>query len=181
MAAHGFCRRIIQSPQRSRFSVTVFGEEPRPAYDRVNLSSLLAGRDEAELLLSTREWYEEHGIVLHTGRRITRIDLERREIHGQLGEAEPYDQLVLATGSYPWVRPIKGANHSGVFVYRTIEDLEAIRDYVATKQAKTSAVIGGGLLGLEAAKVIKDLGLSTTILEVAPGLMPRQLDAEGVA
>ncbi|WP_283431348.1 FAD-dependent oxidoreductase [Neorhodopirellula lusitana] len=179
MAAHGFCQRIMESPQRSRFSVTVFGEEPRPAYDRVNLSSLLAGRDEAELLLSPRQWYDDHNIDLHTGRRITHIDLERREIHDQDGQVEPYDQLVLATGSYPWVPPIEGTNLPGVFVYRTIDDLESIRDYVATKHAKTAAVIGGGLLGLEAAKVIKDLGLSTTILEVAPGLMPRQLDAHG--
>lgn len=177
MAAHGFCRRMIESKYRSRYCVSVFGEEPRPAYDRVNLSSLLAGRDESELLLSPKEWYEQNAIELHTGRRITRIDLQRREIHDDAGNIEPYDKLVLATGSYPWVPPIAGTKSTGVFVYRTIDDLEAIRDYVNAKNAKTSAVIGGGLLGLEAAKVIKDLGLSTTILEVAPGLMPRQLDA----
>ncbi|MEO9595957.1 FAD-dependent oxidoreductase [Rhodopirellula bahusiensis] len=178
MAAHGFCKRIIESSQRSRFAISVFGEEPRPAYDRVNLSSLLAGRPESELLLSPKQWYQQNNIELHTGRRITRIDLERQLIHDDQGIAEPYDHLVLATGSYPWVPPISGADSPGVFVYRTIDDLEAIQQYVREHDAKTSAVIGGGLLGLEAAKVITDLGLATTILEVAPGLMPRQLDAQ---
>ncbi|MFG0255702.1 MAG: FAD-dependent oxidoreductase [Rhodopirellula sp. JB053] len=178
MAAHGFCRRMIESPVRSDFALTVFGEEPRPAYDRVNLSSLLSGRDESDLLLSPRQWYEQNNIELHTGRRITELDLSDRKITDQHGIVEHYDQLVLATGSYPWVPPIGGADSPGVFVYRTIDDLDAIRDYVESHGARSSAVIGGGLLGLEAAKVIKDLGLSTTILEVAPGLMPRQLDAQ---
>ncbi|MFG0264172.1 MAG: FAD-dependent oxidoreductase [Rhodopirellula sp. JB055] len=179
MAAHGFCKRIVESSQRSRFAISVFGEEPRPAYDRVNLSSLLAGRPESELLLSPKEWYEQHDILFHTGRRITRIDLERQQVHDDYGRVEPYDHLVLATGSFPWVPPISGVKSPGVFVYRTVDDLEAIRRFVDTRNAKTSAVIGGGLLGLEAAKVITDLGLATTILEVAPGLMPRQLDAAG--
>ncbi|MCM2369569.1 FAD-dependent oxidoreductase [Aporhodopirellula aestuarii] len=178
MAAYGFCRRIIESSERSRFSISVFGEEPRPAYDRVNLSSLLTGRTESDLLLAPRDWYAQNDIDLRTGHRITHIDTERRELHDHAGNVEPYDRLVLATGSYPWVPPIEGADCPGVFVYRTIDDLEAIRNYVTTQNATTSAVIGGGLLGLEAAKVIKDLGLSTTILEVAPGLMPRQLDAQ---
>ncbi|EMI57475.1 FAD-dependent oxidoreductase [Rhodopirellula sallentina] len=178
MAAHGFCRRMVDSPARPDYALTVFGEEPRPAYDRVNLSSLLSGRDESDLLLSPREWYEQNNIELHTGRRITGLDLANRVITDQHGHVEHYDQLVLATGSYPWVPPIGGADSPGVFVYRTIDDLDAIRKYVESHGARSSAVIGGGLLGLEAAKVIKDLGLSTTILEVAPGLMPRQLDAQ---
>ncbi|ELP35285.1 FAD-dependent oxidoreductase [Rhodopirellula baltica] len=178
MAAHGFCKRVIGSTQRSRFAISVYGEEPRPAYDRVNLSSLLSGRPESDLLLSPREWYEANDIDLHTGRRITRIDLQRQQIHDDQGGVQSYDHLVLATGSYPWVPPISGSDSPGVFVYRTIDDLEAIQRYVREHGAKTSAVVGGGLLGLEAAKVITDLGLATTILEVAPGLMPRQLDAQ---
>ncbi|MCC9640721.1 FAD-dependent oxidoreductase [Rhodopirellula sp. JC740] len=179
MAAHGLCKRLIEHSDGTEFEITLFGEEPRPAYDRVNLSSLMSGSTEDDLLLSPKEWYQQHKIRLQVGRRITALDPEQQVVTDDTGAKHTYDQLVLATGSYPWVPPIEGTKQRGVFVYRTIDDLQAIQQYVQQTSAKTSAVIGGGLLGLEAAKVIQNLGLRTTILEVAPGLMPRQLDAQG--
>lgn len=181
MAAHGLCRRLVELAGADQFAITIYGDEPRPAYDRVNLSKLLSGKSEDDLLLSPMQWYQDHRIELVTGRRIARLELDRQQIWDDAGGCAAYDKLVLATGSRPWVPPIPGANSPGVFVYRTIDDLNAIQDYVRTLNCKSSAVIGGGLLGLEAAKVMHDMGLAATILEVAPGLMPRQLDAQGAS
>lgn len=177
MAGFGICDRLVRRNLHTQFDIVLFGEEPRPAYDRVNLSQLFSGRSAGDLLLAQREWYDQHQIRLETNRRVVRIDTGSRLLWNQDGKSEPFDRLVLATGSSPWVPPIEGTEHAGVFVYRTIDDLEAIRDYVIERGAKNSAVIGGGLLGLEAARVMLDLNLSTSIIEVAPGLMPRQLDA----
>ena len=179
MASYGLCSRLVDRGLHEQYAVTVFGEEPRPAYDRVNLSKFFSGHSAEDLLLAPREWYDEHRIRLETDRRIVRIDSENKLVVDSFGRSEEYNQLVLATGSYPWLPPIPGADVSGVFAYRTIEDLEAIRDFVTSRGAKSSAVIGGGLLGLEAAKVMLDLGVKTAVIEMAPGLMPRQLDAGG--
>ncbi|QDV46347.1 Nitrite reductase [NAD(P)H] [Stieleria neptunia] len=178
MAGFGLCDRLVRSGVIQGYDVTVIGDEPLPAYDRVNLSTYFEGRSAEELLLAPRDWYQKHHIELVTGRRIERIDREQRMVFDQDGSLYPYDQLVLATGSHAFVPPIRGCDSEGVFVYRTIADLESIRDYCASRNVRRGGVIGGGLLGLEAAKILMDLGLSVSVIEMAPGLMPRQLDAD---
>jgi nitrite reductase (NADH) large subunit len=169
----------VEHAPRGRFDVTVFGEEPRLAYDRVHLSEFFAGRGAEELSLTSRDWYRERGIELRSGERIAEIDRARREVVAAGGARVPYDVLVLATGSTPFVPPIPGTQLAGVFLYRTIDDLGAIRAWA--KRARRGVVIGGGLLGLEAAKAVLDLGLEAHVVEFADRLMPRQLDPAGGA
>ncbi|WP_043614366.1 nitrite reductase large subunit NirB [Nonomuraea candida] len=151
-------------------TVTVIGEEPRPAYDRVHLTSYLSGTSAEDLTYEVPA-----GIVTRLNTRVTGIDRETRQVTLADGGAEPYDVLVLATGSAPFVPPVPGAEHA--FVYRTIEDLDAIR--TAAKDAAEGVVVGGGLLGLEAADALRALGLKTHIVEMSPWLMPRQVDEGG--
>jgi nitrite reductase (NADH) large subunit len=157
----------------------VFGEEPRPAYDRIHLTDLLTGRDRDSLLLAPVDWYREHGMTLHLNHRVAAIDRARRTVVDEDGTEVPYDHLILATGSRAFVPPIPGSDLPGVFVYRTIRDLEAIRQTAA--HAKRAAVVGGGLLGLEAARAMGELGLKTHVIEHGSGLMARQLSPEGSA
>ncbi|AWS42597.1 nitrite reductase large subunit NirB [Streptosporangium sp. 'caverna'] len=154
--------------------ITVLGEEPRAAYDRVALTSYLAGRSAADLTYPVPE-----GVVLRLSSRVVEIDRKNRTVVTADGHAEPYDVLVLATGSSPFVPPVPGRDAEGCFVYRTIDDLDAIRE--ASGQATTGVVIGGGLLGLEAADALRGLGLSTHIVEMGGWLMPRQVDEGGGA
>ncbi|MDW7691656.1 nitrite reductase large subunit NirB [Flammeovirgaceae bacterium SG7u.111] len=177
MVGYKFCEKLRKRKEAAGFEVIVYGEEPRPAYDRVHLSEYFAGKSADELSMAPREWYEENNITLKTGELITAIDRENKIIRSHKGTEERYDALVLATGSSPFVPPVKGMDKAGVFVYRTIEDLEAITAY--GQQSKSAAVLGGGLLGLEAAKAMMDLGLDTHVVEFAPRLMPRQLDVRG--
>ena len=177
MAAFGLCERLVRSGTSERLSIALFGDEPQPAYDRVNLSKLFQGRTANDLLLAQPSWYSDHQIVLHTGRRIAHIDRGAKVIVDVQGDSHAYDRLVLATGSSAFVPPIPGNDIPGVFVYRTMNDLLSIQQYVESTRARVGTVIGGGLLGLEAAKVLLDLGLRTSVVEMAPGLMPRQLDA----
>lgn len=181
MAGYGLCDRLVRSQACKRFHITVFGDEPHPAYDRVNLSKLFDGRSASDLSLADRSWYDRQDIVLRTGCRIVRVDRQAKQVIDQSGQAYRYDRLVLATGSSAWVPPVEGANSPGVFVYRTLDDLQQIDRYVRDHGATAGAVLGGGLLGLEAAKVLNDLGLQTEVIEMAPGLMPRQLDAKAAA
>lgn len=163
--------------QMSSLDITVLCEEPRPAYDRVQLTSYLSGKSAADLSLVRPGFFEQPGIRLMLSERATGIDRDRRRVETAAGDSLQYDRLVLATGSLPFVPPIPGARRPGCFVYRTIEDLDAIRD--ASAAAKSGVVIGGGLLGLEAAKALKDLGLQTHVVEFAPRLMALQLDEAG--
>ncbi|MEL6108125.1 MAG: FAD-dependent oxidoreductase [Planctomycetota bacterium] len=179
MAGFGLCDRLVRSGSMDRYTVTLIGEEREKAYDRVNLSGFFAGRTEQELLLADDDWYARHHIRAVTGRRVVSIDRDQRIARDSEGEEHQYDELVLATGSRAWVPPIEGVPCDGVFVYRTLADLRTIKDYVARIGAGTGAVIGGGLLGLEAAKVLTDLGVRASVIEMAPGLMPKQLDADG--
>lgn len=182
MASFGLCKRLVTDDATSRqYQITVFGDEPSPAYDRVNLSKLFQGKSAEDLQLASASWYQENGIKLVTGCRIASVDTAKREIVDQTGVRHPYHRLVLATGSRPRIPPIQGADQEGVFVYRTLDDLRSIQEYAERHQAKVGTVIGGGLLGLEAAKVLQDLGLKTSVIEMAPGLMPRQLDAKAAA
>lgn len=172
-----FCEQLVAFDELRKYRIVTFCEEPRAAYDRVGLTSFFAHRDAEKLMLARMEWYEQVGIELHIGDRATHIEREARIVESSKGVEIKYDKVVMATGSYPFVPPIPGIEKRGVFVYRTIEDLEHIIDY--SKVAKTCAVIGGGLLGLEAAKAAYDLGLQTHVIEFAPRLMPRQIDDAG--
>src|SRR5688500_6914739 len=159
------------------FEITVLCEEPRPAYDRVQLTSFFSGKSAADLSLVGEHFFERNDIALRLNDKAAAIDRAARVVTTAAGETLSYDQLVLATGSVPFVPPINGRDRPGCFVYRTIEDLEAIRD--AAANSKVGVVIGGGLLGLEAAKALRDLGLKTHIVEFAPRLMAVQVDDGG--
>lgn len=176
MVGYKFCEKIIA--KSIDFSLIIFGEEPRRAYDRVHLSEYFNGKTADDLSLSTENWYLEQGITLYLNDPVKEIDRNNKTIHSSKGLTVAYDYLIIATGSAPFVPDIPGIDKEGVFVYRTIEDLDLIRNYAA--QSKTGAVLGGGLLGLEAAKALIDLNLSeTNVIEFAPRLMPRQIDGAG--
>jgi nitrite reductase (NADH) large subunit len=156
MVGHRFCERVVELGCHDRVRGHVLRRGARPAYDRVHLSEFFAGRGAEELALTSREWYGDHGLDLQLGRPIAGIDRERCEVVARGGERFRYDALVLACGSTPFVPAIPGVDLAGVFVYRTIDDLGAIRAWA--RDARRAAVIGGGLLGLEAAKAALDLG-----------------------
>ncbi len=177
MVSVRFCEKLLEYDKIERFQITVLGEECRPAYDRVQLTSFFEKESADELLLEPADWYENNGITLTLGDRVVEIDRKNKTVSTASGCQHSYDHLILATGSSPFVPPIKGADLEGVFVYRTIEDLEAIREY--SKTARTASIIGGGLLGLEAAKACHDLGMETTVLERSSRLMTRQIDSGG--
>lgn len=159
--------------------VLVFGEEPRAAYDRVRLTSFFDGRSAEELEIRRNDWYSRNGINLFTGDPVVEIDREHRLIRAKSGRETQFEKLILATGSSPFVPPIAGTDLPGVFVYRTIDDLEQIKSFSAN--SKNAAVLGGGLLGLEAARALVNLGVTTHIVEKAPALMARQLDNEAAS
>jgi nitrite reductase (NADH) large subunit len=161
----------------SDLSITMLAEEPRLAYDRVNLSKYFSGTSVEELTLTTRDFFDKLGIELYSGDPVTSIDRAGKRVITKSGAEYEYDVLILATGSSPFVPPIPGKDRPGVFVYRTIEDLEAITE--AGRNSTRGVVIGGGLLGLEAAKALKDLGLTTHVVEFAPRLMAVQVDEGG--
>src|SRR5262249_19785554 len=141
------------------------------------LTKYFEHRKPEKLALATLDWYAENGITLYLGDRATQIDRGQKIVRSAQGREIPYDVIVLATGSAPFVPPVPGLEQKGGFVYRTIEDLERIIHY--GEKVKKAAVIGGGLLGLEAAKAAYDLGLETHVVEFAPRLMPRQIDDAG--
>ncbi|MBB5122367.1 nitrite reductase [Streptomyces eurocidicus] len=159
--------------------VTVLAEETRPAYDRVRLTSWFSGTSAEELALCPEGFLAEHGIGLRLGEPATEVDRAARKVTTASGLRVPYDALVLATGSYAFVPPVPGHDAPGTHVYRTLEDLEAIRADAAG--ARMGAVIGGGLLGLEAAGALRAMGLETHVVEFAPRLMALQVDEGGGA
>ncbi|MFY0626695.1 MAG: nitrite reductase large subunit [Reichenbachiella sp.] len=177
MVGYKFCEKLRKEATKEDFSITIYGEEPYPAYDRVHLSEYFLNQDFENLEMAPRSWYEENDINLISGELIIEIDRENKKIKSYKGNEESYDKLILATGSSAFVPPIKGSEKQGVFVYRTIEDLDAIIEY--SKHSKSAAVLGGGLLGLEAAKAMLDLKQETHVVEFASRLMPRQLDVAG--
>ncbi|WP_236240617.1 nitrite reductase large subunit NirB [Streptomyces sp. CC228A] len=179
MVGQRFLEALAERGVTARSRVVVLCEEPRPAYDRVHLTSYFSGTTPDELSMVPEGFMAEHGIELHTGDPAVAIDRAARTVTARSGAVFPYDTLVLATGSYPFVPPVPGKDATGCFVYRTIEDLLAIEEYA--KGAATGAVVGGGLLGLEAAGALKGLGLRTHVVEFAPRLMPVQVDEGGGA
>ncbi|MBS8240141.1 nitrite reductase large subunit [Marinobacter lipolyticus] len=178
MVGHHFLEQLIATAAAERFDIKVFGEEKLLAYDRVHLSEYFGGSTHADLAMGTAQWYAENRIDLHLGEQVTAIDRDQKTITTPLGNYR-YDELVLATGSYPFVPPIKGNEHPHCLVYRTLEDLDRIR--ASADGVKTGVVVGGGLLGLEAANALKSLGVDAHVVEFAPRLMPVQLDADGGA
>jgi nitrite reductase (NADH) large subunit len=177
MVGQRFCERLIEFDKQRQYRIVTFCEEPRAAYDRVGLTSFFAHRDAEKLMLARQNWYAENDVELHLGDRANSIDRKKCVVRSDQGVSIAYDYVVLATGSYPFVPTVPGIHLPGVFVYRTIDDLQRIIAYAAT--SKRCAVIGGGLLGLEAAKAAYDLGLETHVVEFATRLMPRQIDDAG--
>lgn len=157
--------------------VTVLGEEPRAAYDRVHLSEFFSGRSAADLSLVPAGFYDRPGLALRLNARVQAIERRARTVTLASGEVLPYDKLVLATGSAPFVPGVPGRERPDCFVYRTIEDLEAMQATAA--RSRSGVVVGGGLLGLECAKALRDLGLETHVVEFAPRLMMVQVDEGG--
>jgi nitrite reductase (NADH) large subunit len=164
---------------KDRYEIVVFGDEPYGNYNRILLSNVLNGTQDAqEIFLNPLAWYTENDITLFAGERVTGIDTDAKEVM-TANRTMAYDKLVIATGSKPFVPPIPGVNLPGVFVFRTLDDCTAIAAYA--KPCKTAAVIGGGLLGLEAAKGLMTHDVQVTVIEMAPWLMSVQLDAAGGA
>ncbi|PPL00919.1 nitrite reductase large subunit NirB [Parapedobacter indicus] len=173
MVSHKFCEKIRKKDKVSK--IVVFGEEPIRAYDRVHLTSYFSDKTLNQLYLAEQQWYAENDIELHLNNPVTAINRNKKSVISSKGLQLDYDFLVLATGSAAFVPPIPGVDKEGVFLYRTIQDLDLIKAYAI--HAKKGAVIGGGLLGLEAAKALVDLGIEeSTVIEFAPRLMPRQID-----
>lgn len=178
MVGYKFCEKLVARDAARQMEITVFGEEMRPAYDRVHLSEFFAGKSADELSMAPAGWYAANNIQLYLGDPIQSIDRTNKTVYSHHGITASYDYLVLATGSAAFVPPIPGIEKEGVFIYRTIEDLELMTAWA--KKSKKGAVIGGGLLGLEAAKAMLDLGITDTqVIEFAPRLMPRQIDEAG--
>ena len=157
------------------YDITVFGAEPHPNYNRILLSPVLAGEQTIDqIILNPLDWYAQQGIVLHTGKKVVRIDRIRRVVHADDGTEAPYDRLLIATGSTPFVLPVPGNDLQGVLAYRDIADTQAMID--AAAKYRHAVVIGGGLLGLEAANGLMRRGMSVTVVHIMPWLMERQLD-----
>ncbi|KHT46783.1 nitrite reductase large subunit NirB [Vibrio sinaloensis] len=177
MVGHRYIEDLVEKADASQYEITVFCEEPRVAYDRVHLSSYFSHHTADELSLVKEGFYEKHGVNMLIGERAINVNREKRIVHSSTGREVQYDKLIMATGSFPFVPPIKGRESKDCFVYRTIEDLKAIE--ACAKKSKVGVVIGGGLLGLEAAGALKALGVETHVVEFAPKLMAEQLDQAG--
>ncbi|MCA0757732.1 nitrite reductase large subunit NirB [Paenibacillus sp. N4] len=157
------------------YEITIFGAEPHPNYNRIMLSSVLAGgADMQEIVINDWNWYKENNITLHAGHKVTKIDTERKKVISHLGVEADYDAIIIATGSNPFMLPLPGADKEGVIAFRDIHDCEVMID--ASKQYKKAVVIGGGLLGLEAARGLLHLGMEVNVVHIFNNLMERQLD-----
>ena len=178
MVGHHCVEQLLAAGALEHYRIDVFGEEAQRAYDRVHLSEYFSGRDAESLAMSAAELYARPDLYLHLAAPVLEIDRATREVITAKGRFT-YDKLVLATGSYPFVPPIEGAEGDARLVYRTLDDLDAIR--AAAQGKRRGVVVGGGLLGLEAANALKSLGLEAHVVEFAPRLMPVQLDDFGGA
>ncbi|CAM9706285.1 unnamed protein product [Ascophyllum nodosum] len=191
MVGHKFIEALKEKDAENKFNVVTFCEERRAAYNRMRLTEYFLNKDVDDLSMSgayntngngTTAWYDNTpGVECLVGDKAVKIDRETKTVISEAGKAIKYDKAVLATGSYAFVPPTPGVDRKGVFVYRTIEDLEDMISYQKEHNVKAAAVIGGGLLGLEAAKAMYDLGMETHIIEFAPILMCRQIDDAGHA
>ncbi|MGQ8968126.1 NADPH-nitrite reductase [Bacillus subtilis] len=166
----------ILSVAKDEFQITIFGAEPHPNYNRILLSKVLQGdTDIKDITLNDWDWYEENNIQLYTNETVIKVDTENKTVITDADRIQPYDELILATGSVPFILPIPGADKKGVTAFRDIKDTDTM--LAASKQYKKAAVIGGGLLGLEAARGLLNLGMDVSVIHLSPFLMERQLDA----
>jgi nitrite reductase (NADH) large subunit len=181
MVAHRLVEAVRADDPAGAWRTVVLAEEPRPAYDRVGLTSYVDGWDPTRLELPGADYEGDEHVALRLGDPVVWVDRERRVVVTAAGFEQGYDALVLATGSRPFVPPVKGHDLPGCFVYRTVEDLDAIREAAGKsgRGRRAAMVIGGGLLGLEAAKALRDMGLSPHVVEMGPRLMPLQVDEGG--
>lgn len=182
MAGARTVEEILERGGGEQFEITMFGEEPTGNYNRILLSNVLNGSyKEEEIFLNPLSWYEEHNIRLHAGKRASGLLRRARLVYGEDGQPEHYDKLIIATGSRAFIPPMEGTTmpdgslKPGVFVFRTLDDCRKIAGWAEGKQ--TAAVIGGGLLGLEAARGLQNFGLDVHIVHLGGHLMPQQLDA----
>ena len=176
MVGHHF---VDEMAKHEGYEITVLSAEDRLAYDRVHLSEYFSGKIADDLAMTTPAYYNEIGVNFFTNAKVTNIDKIAKTVTTETGDTYAYDKLVMATGSYPFVPPIPGKERDHCLVYRTIQDLEDIQ--ASAKAGKVGVVVGGGLLGLEAANALKELGLQTHVVEFAPQLMGVQLDKDGGA
>ncbi|HLL65843.1 MAG TPA: nitrite reductase large subunit NirB [Micromonosporaceae bacterium] len=183
MAGARAVEEILERGGGDQFEITMFGEEPYGNYNRILLSNVLSGvEDESAIFLNSLSWYQENGITLHAGVRIQRIDRFARRVYADDGSVTRYDKLVIATGSRPFVPDVPGIHvagrgyHQGVFVFRTIDDTRGMVRYA--RDHERAVVIGGGLLGLEAARGLQTHGVHVTVVHAAPHLMNQQLDPQ---
>ncbi|MGL5818579.1 MAG: nitrite reductase large subunit NirB [Phycicoccus sp.] len=184
MVAHRFVEALRARDADDRYHVTVIAEEPRMPYDRVGLSAFFSGTDPDDLTLGDRALWDDAAVTLRTGSTVVGLDLGARAVATAGGGSVGYDHLVLATGSSAWVPPVPGADLAGVFVYRTVDDVVALRDWVRARETELGrpvrgVVVGGGLLGLEAAGALLGLEADCTVVEFAPRLMALQVDDGG--
>lgn len=186
MVGQRFLENFVEIDKEKKCQLATFCEEKRAAYNRVRLTSYFETLNPSDLSMTSEfnedgstSWYEENDVQLYLNDKAVSIDTESKKIIGESGRVIEYDYAVLATGSYPFMPPIPGNKRPGVFVYRTLEDLEAMLTYAKENNVKSAAVIGGGLLGLEAAKAVADMNVVSHIIEFAPILMCRQIDQGG--
>lgn len=190
MVSYRLCQKLVEHNMQMHSRIVVFGEERFPAYDRVHLTEIFSGRAPETLILAEEDWYEANGIELYLGNPVVRIDRERSLVEVASGDLVPYNRLVFATGSEPFVPPVEGLRvkdeegnlklQKRVYAYRTFDDVYTIEADLMDGVTR-AVIIGGGLLGLEAAKAVYDLGkrldeILVEVVEAAPRLMPRQLD-----
>jgi nitrite reductase (NADH) large subunit len=177
MVGHKFVESLLQSENRDDFEIIATSEESRLAYDRVKLSTYFDGATAEDLALTDRKFYRDNNVDVELSDKVVAIDRDNKTVTTEAGRKFEYDRLVLATGSYPFVPPIPGKDQEHCLVYRTIDDLGMIK--ASAKKSKVGVVVGGGLLGLEAANALKCAGLETHVVEFAPRLMAVQLDEGG--
>jgi nitrite reductase (NADH) large subunit len=181
MAGARLVEEVLARGGGEKYDIVMFGDEPHGNYNRILLSGILAGSHEVEdTFINPIEWYEDNGITLHAGVRVTDVDRDAKLVRGDTGILEPYDVLVFATGSSPFVPPLKGlsgrgtAMKDGLFAFRTLEDCERMLQFVP--RATRAAVVGGGLLGLEAARGLLERGLEVHVVHLRSHLMEMQHD-----
>ncbi len=177
MVGQKFLELLSERHAQDQYDIITFCEEPRLAYDRVHLSEFFTGKTAEDLSMVEDGFFEKNNITVHIGDKVAKIDRDSKQVISDKGLTINYDKLVLATGSYPFVPPMPGHDRNDCLVYRTIEDLEKITD--AGKRGKVGVVVGGGLLGLECANAVKNLGVETHVVEFAPRLMAVQIDDAG--
>lgn len=183
MAAGRLLDDLLRRGAHTHFDIAVYGEEAHGCYNRILLGRIIGGGTADEITLKSRDWYAERGVTFHAGTMVSRLDATARTLHTAAGESHPYDVAVFATGSRPIVPPLDGLKTAdgkpkpGAFVFRTVDDCQKIR--TAARPGSSAVVLGGGLLGLEAAKAICDLGLHVTVVHLADTLMNLQVDDTG--